>query len=1437
MRVRASAAELLARKRADLRRAKKDQDVATQTLQAISDKLHKANATFKTAKKNIEKAIRTHSKRISEARESNTHLEEHIPTLEKLKESTKAEYLLKSMELDELMEELDLLKATCTSEDGSPELSACEEKAAKMTKVVKSLQFRLEDVSRELLSSEALRIKNHKTLSRSTKTLAANKETLEEATLRQQQFVMVTLERMEAAQRELDEKVNALQDFQLECDEAQYRLEEAAQSFEEVRFIHRRHQRFIDHAISQIKHCNKMLTKKPSKKERRQELAQQELKLERAIGGANSRGRNQDTTSVNRAQKLQSTTTQDDDAELHSRDPGRVVHAGHSTETPSEGTNKGDVETPDSDDESEASSSVLSSMSALASGLDKREQLELVYEQSKGVAFGRERQWYRETGTSSLLAGLDSGDEEDDSDATSESEDEESRESGDDDPRSDAQEEQPDLTTGLGYVGGNFLVGSTPLLDHGDMSSSDSEDSVHDFSALKSISTKSSPIQSGDSTVAENVAKFVYGSDNVGDEDEKSASNGERESAPTESSVLPAKTRQVAEDVDVDLSNSEEEEVIEEIEDAKAFWQAAPSQEIAPTQIQNPRHHRSRSQSSIASRSTHDSARSSHSRQESTIENNSETATMLGAGFSEPRQSSASSTSYKAGPRHRHSRSIEEPHTTSAANNLSLAANPERLAQPNPFLPSNDDIQSSRYTLSLANVAAISHSDGTGIPDDPEGSNPANLLGDSTLPPRKSTPIRQEPTEVEQTVDNDEQESPDEHIVRHRPLTQEQILRAAIEMDDAASNTNSVQKPFSRPSTAKSAHRSRASTPLVVSHERVLDRPVFPSVAAEARPPSPKMRARASASVTTPDGSGRPPLQNHNINANPGNTRTTLGDNNTPGDNTDFLRIERPPSGANIAEEALEELRDDSHADEQRQDGNHHADEQRQDEIGISDLQQKSDASFADRLDHLAPAEHNTVPSEAQFGQLGTLGFNTQVEAEASEQPTPRTELDRDADEACAASTKNGDPPKPPKPPQRQKTLVRMLSNPENRVESARRRGPQRQWSFSVAQNVTHGLEKELVDDAARDEESTAEAKAPDAMDPADDHNTILSRIESEKSMTDSEYLQAAGVLSRTPSEHSLASQGSTRSLFTVNAGPNFLEDEDFDLDDELVRRRLSEASFQAREPVDDFSDDEDEYRLPSQLPPRKPGEQPMWQKLKLRPDPLLSGSSFTDLEAVQRRIYGLDESEPGETVSFREENNTDADGDVSLGDDEDDVQRFVADELRRAHSLSDANRQEPQTLYFHKGQLQVSIPKKEFSLHQEASNPRELHTPLNSIPGIGRAFGLRERVVPSSAPLAFSGPLELSRGTSPFARSQTSQTLQRDDDIPTDAITSEARAAAIKSAGPDLSFQASKLGHGGEQPASAGLAHNYVKRRSAKVSCDFSFVCVRCMCCRAACA
>ena len=163
----------------------------------------------------------------------------------------------------------------------------------------------------------------------------------------------------------------------------------------------------------------------------------------------------------------------------------------------------------------------------------------------------------------------------------------------------------------------------------------------------------------------------------------------------------------------------------------------------------------------------------------------------------------------------------------------------------------------------------------------------------------------------------------------------------------------------------------------------------------------------------------------------------------------------------------------------------------------------------------------------------------------------------------------------------------------------------------------------------------------------------------------------------------------------------------------------------------------------------------------------------------------------------------------------------------------------------------QVSVPKKDFSLHQDATNPRELATPLDHVPGIGRAFGLRERVVPSSSPLAYPGPLDLSRSGSVFGRSPADIHHQReagggfgsvdsfgavaDDEGSTvtmgtagtgggDSILSSVeRAEALRKAGPDLSFAGAGV-HVAAKPSRstgaahasspAGSAHNYVKQR-----------------------
>ena len=52
-----------------------------------------------------------------------------------------ARYLAKSMQVDELGDELQELEATCVDPNGSPEIVAVEERLAALKKTVKSLQY------------------------------------------------------------------------------------------------------------------------------------------------------------------------------------------------------------------------------------------------------------------------------------------------------------------------------------------------------------------------------------------------------------------------------------------------------------------------------------------------------------------------------------------------------------------------------------------------------------------------------------------------------------------------------------------------------------------------------------------------------------------------------------------------------------------------------------------------------------------------------------------------------------------------------------------------------------------------------------------------------------------------------------------------------------------------------------------------------------------------------------------------------------------------------------------------------------------------------------------------------------------------------------------------------------------------------------------------
>ena len=91
---RAAAVDFVNRLRAELRRAQSGEVSAKAAVDALSSKLHKANAAFKTRKHSTEKTIVMHTKRLADAAASNGHLVDHIPALQKLKESTQREYVV-----------------------------------------------------------------------------------------------------------------------------------------------------------------------------------------------------------------------------------------------------------------------------------------------------------------------------------------------------------------------------------------------------------------------------------------------------------------------------------------------------------------------------------------------------------------------------------------------------------------------------------------------------------------------------------------------------------------------------------------------------------------------------------------------------------------------------------------------------------------------------------------------------------------------------------------------------------------------------------------------------------------------------------------------------------------------------------------------------------------------------------------------------------------------------------------------------------------------------------------------------------------------------------------------------------------------------------------------------------------------------------------------
>ena len=97
-------------------------------------------------------------------------------------------------------------------------------------------------------------------------------------------------------------------------------------------------------------------------------------------------------------------------------------------------------------------------------GLDQRQLMELLYHQSKSVAFSREREWHRAVGGSSLIADLENGD---DDSLSSDSDSDDNSDQTDDETAADnpdaSKDHDSDLIAELGYAGSNFVVSHSRL--------------------------------------------------------------------------------------------------------------------------------------------------------------------------------------------------------------------------------------------------------------------------------------------------------------------------------------------------------------------------------------------------------------------------------------------------------------------------------------------------------------------------------------------------------------------------------------------------------------------------------------------------------------------------------------------------------------------------------------------------------------------------------------------------------------------------------------------------------------------------------------------------------------------------------------------------------------------------------------------------------------
>ena len=1391
-----------------------------------------------------------------------------------------------------MADEVKELKLACTNPKGSPEIVAAENALKAMKKTVKSLRFRLENTTKELLEAEARRVRNDNTLVKSAKILQASREVLDQAVLQQQQFVMTTLDDMDEAKRVFAQRVAEVTEWRERCQCGDMRLQQASAALGEIELLEKRHAAFEAHAVSLVKHFNKMLNRKPTNADRLKELQEQETLAQKQLTlsvGSSGTGSAARAAKSTRAKRKGAGLLPEDALDSPESVGRSMVKADKGTNANSASVGQNEVNDKGSmtDDGDEDDNTTFSSYGGgLSAGLDKREQLELVYEQSKGVAFGRERQFYREVGDSSLLATLNQPDDSTGGNHgdTTGSDSEESGDVSESEADADATEAPvlKDLTAGLGYVGGNFLVGHVPLLGE---SEEDGDDEIDEATkkAIAGAERRAAAAEAASEQqqrVASKPEMAVTGSltgastGSLASPNMETRPNGLEQFAATSDvpyykqmlslemgatssrktyRKAPAPPRQpraasagrprvvvLVNGRRVDAEPDETAEHMAEIEKAKSFWQADPGQQVLPATLITLQPGRSKfarvtksgemtsavaaTTGNTSSEQNTDVSASAESGGSPAQENSAEEArgdsddTVLG--FHKTTEGDETLATSIQESHHNTKRREDAAHTFSAFNNLSLAANPERLAQPNPFLPCSADAGSAeRYTLSVEKVASIAGNSRNSTPgpeatsrlatttrEDHSGgarlsrpnSRHSTSRGSRRPGSRMSTGHRQttivEGGEVGDFDDKtDEPKSQNEAhdntvVTNETRISHADVLMAAIEQEAALaaeSESRVSQLPSSRPSTAAGARRSRLSTPVVVSHESILDHPVFSSAAADASPPP--------TSLSRPQGI-QPELVRSQAVSNDSSSldhepEIATGDEENENSAEESVNINRPPSRVSSCDRQATRSGNSSEQEKEI------IPRSRQSTSGTASVRSEPRAILADDRSHVVDSPHDHGRGRRP------IEMSTNDTAEAS---SPH--------------------------------LARRVSS--------------RRWSFDVKQNVTSSLERNLVNGTPTERELGSvpgssklaaiidqEGSDGDFLTPDDTHSDHYpASLEGEAAqrlpISEKDFMLKAQFSEQSHQKrfgsldnddnashnghrhHHHPSDGFETGSGAEDLMPGFVPSGNADIYHH--RYASGEGNEQAGEVEGNYEYyDAYRYALPATAPARRPGQRPMYQTVNLRPDPLLSGSSFTDIAKLQRDLHTAEGDD--------EDQIDDNDGTASLADDGDDVAAFVAEERARQRASqiptsASANQQSQQTLYFHRGQLQVSVPKKEFSLHQGASNPRELQTPLENIPGIGRAFGLRERVVPSESPLAYAGSLDLSLARSPsnIERANSSRSARRG---PQDVLSSEELATAARNAGPDLSIASAgaaiKAKNAAVVPSpSVGSAHNYAKQR-----------------------